>query len=1190
MGGVVDFFQDVFEGIGDLIQGAISWLIPMPELPDLGNLGTDTQGQQAQALKVNKKASNVHIPVIYGIRRVGGTLVYLESSGVDDDNEFLYGCLVLGEGQVAGLLQVIIDDQIVDFSGTFGFSNLQEAVSFDGDAGSHITSPFTHGRIYTSNDDRFFDTVQIQFFDGRDNQSASTLLSENSNWSTNHRLRGISYLAFKLRYNTDVFGGLPSIQCELKGRRIYDPRLDSTKGGSGSHRADDSSTWAWSANPSLCLLDYLRNSRFGKTLPDTFFETNYDSFKDSSDDCDTKVDPYSTPSVALKKFVLQDNSKTGLVGYRYLNGYHNDNPKFFAGAEPTGTNRGITTVGTGVVSGKFNPNDDRQNTSYIYKGYFIPDESTSYQFKTTSDDSSLVFLGSAGKDIETFVREYTDSTNYDIEGLVVDNSGLHPNQAKEGGAFSVNAGSVYPIFMVHGNAGGGSDFTFEWKKSGGSYSTDLSTLFFTEDRTTPVESTLTTLTDTPIFSCHAVINTSNKILKNTKDILNSCRGYLPYSQGKYKLKIEKAGTASITLTEDDIIGGISIKSEEVSNKYNRVFVNYINPQKQYESDQVQFPPVDETGLDTADQYATLLSVDNDKPLDGNFDFDFITNPYQAEEMAEVILRRSRNMLSCNLQCTAEASDLEIGDIVNITHSGVGFSAKPFRVQKATLNSDFTISLTLSEHQSAFYDWATKQDVGIVQDTNLPNPYIINKPTIDNVSDKLIELQDGNVQSIMTIEVSSGDKFVRSFQCDIAQITDNQGNFTGFGYETLGTSTTGTFEKLPVLEGATYQINVRAISSSGVKSDIATSTHTVNSAFEPPADVSNYNIDVVGDKLHHTWTGNSDIDLNYYEIRFSSNTSETIYANAIDLVKKIARPANSIVTPFVGSGVYFIKAVDKFEVRSQNATRVIIEEKQFTGTEELTGSPITENPNFTGTKNNVVAIDSILKLDTSITFDSATGDIDDAIGLWDGGNGNVASEGTYDFATDFDFGAKFKFSFFYNNFTTSHLDYVNRFGDAQGFWDSREGVFDGDTDEDISTNVELLISTSADGVSYNTYKPFIVGDYIAQAFKLRAKLTSTSALATPQIENLSIGFVLPKTSQSGSNITSGTDTAGKTVNFTDAFYQTPTITIIGQNMETGDYFKLNSKDREKFIVEFFDSGNNTINRTFDYQAIGIGQQQ
>lgn len=40
----------------------------------------------------------------------------------------------------------------------------------------------------------------------------------------------------------------------VRASKVYDWRLDSTRGGSGSHRLDDPSTWAWSENPVVCLL------------------------------------------------------------------------------------------------------------------------------------------------------------------------------------------------------------------------------------------------------------------------------------------------------------------------------------------------------------------------------------------------------------------------------------------------------------------------------------------------------------------------------------------------------------------------------------------------------------------------------------------------------------------------------------------------------------------------------------------------------------------------------------------------------------------------------------------------------------------------------------------------------------------------------------------------------------------------
>ena len=114
--------------------------------------------------------------------------------------------------------------------------------------------------------------------------------------------------------------------------------------------------------------------------------------------------------------------------------------------------------------------------------------------------------------------------------------------------------------------------------------------------------------------------------------------------------------------------------------------------------------------------------------------------------------------------------------------------------------------------------------------------------------------------------------------------------------------------------------------------------------------------------------------------------------------------------------------------------------------------------------------------------------------------------------------------------------------------------------------------------------------MARAVKFRLKLTSTNSQETPEVSALSLKLNLPKRTETGDNISSGTDVAGKVITFGSPFYQTPSLTVIGQNMATGDYFTINSKSTSNFNIEFFDSGGNTIDRTFDYQAIGIGQQQ
>lgn len=93
--------------------------------------------------------------------------------------------------------------------------------------------------------------------------NAQTVLSEldsvSSVWSSTAHLKGIAYIALKLEVDPEVWknGAPANFRAKVKGRRIYDPRKDSTNGGSGSHRVDDATTWEWTDNEPLCRADFM---------------------------------------------------------------------------------------------------------------------------------------------------------------------------------------------------------------------------------------------------------------------------------------------------------------------------------------------------------------------------------------------------------------------------------------------------------------------------------------------------------------------------------------------------------------------------------------------------------------------------------------------------------------------------------------------------------------------------------------------------------------------------------------------------------------------------------------------------------------------------------------------------------------------------------------------------------------------
>lgn len=222
-------------------------------------------------------------------------------------------------------------------------------------------------------------------------------------------------------------------------------------------------------------------------------------------------------------------------------------------------------------------------------------------------------------------------------------------------------------------------------------------------------------TQIKIFECNTVLDTSRSIMDNTRVMLSGMRGLMPYSEGKYGLIIEgqKVGASVFSFTEDHIIGGISIESERKSSKYNRVIATFANPAKGYQSDQMEWP---KSG---SSDHTAYLSADNGTELVGRIDLPTITNPYAAEDIAELVVKRSRDGLKVGMVVSSEGLICSVGDIISITHSTPAWTAKDFRVMGVTLNPDCTVQIECVEHQDNIYPWGTKTQEPSSPNTNLP---------------------------------------------------------------------------------------------------------------------------------------------------------------------------------------------------------------------------------------------------------------------------------------------------------------------------------------------------------------------------------------------------------------------------------------------------------------------------------------
>ena len=683
--------------------------------------------------------------------------------------------------------------------------------------------------------------------------------------------------------------------------------------------------------------------------------------------------------------------------------------------------------------------------------------------------------------------------------------------------------------------------------------------------------------DINIFDTNAAIDTSQKIIDNVRELLKGCRGYLPYTNGKYKLIIETTGSAAITLTEDDIIGGYNLSIPTKNERYNRVIVGFVNPARNFQVDEVQFPPIDDSGLTSADRHATMKTADGGFLLEGRFAFKTLTSPYQAEEMAEVILRRSREALTLGINVSFDAYDLAIGDIVNITHSSLGFSAKAFRVMGLTFNEDFTIGLSLVEYQASHYTWATKAQVSSTPSTNLPNPFTIQPPASVTLSDTLIEYNDGTV--IVALDVAIGaspDSFIDFYQVEYKLSTDS--NFiiyaqgSGLNHRVLN-----------VIDQSTYDVRVKAVNTLGVSSTYVSAQRTIVGAIAPPSDVTDFSCNIIGQEAHLGWEQISDLDLAFYNLRFSEATDGTAdWQNSVALVEKVSRPATSISVP-ARAGTYLIKAVDKLGNFSSNATAIISNVTSATNFNNITTQ--SEHPTFAGTNTNTVISDNAIELDSSELFDAASGDFDDeTTRFFDSGvaNADFQSSGNYEFANVIDIGAKHT-ARITASLTQTSDNPDDLFDNRSGNFDSASSNFDGDVAANCNAHIE--IATSDDNSTYTDFRTFVIGEYTARYFKFRVVLISRDNASTPVVSEVTVTIDMQDRIFSGNDIASGTST--KTVSFTTPFKTTAyAVGITGENMATGDFFTVSNKTVNSFDVLFKNSSGTNVSRNFDFIAKGF----
>ncbi|MGV0986043.1 MAG: phage tail protein [Limnohabitans sp.] len=409
------------------------------------------------------------------------------------------------------------------------------------------------------------------------------------------------------------------------------------------------------------------------------------------------------------------------------------------------------------------------------------------------------------------------------------------------------------------------------------------------------------------YACDGTIDTNQTAYDNVRALLTACRGMLVFSGGKYRLVLDVATTASgFGFNESNITGSWVISQAGKRAKYNRVTAGFYNPAKKWQPDLAMV------------ESTALRATDNGLILEAKIDLPFTANSYRAQNIGQLTLNQSRYGLVVKFSAFQEGLRCEVGDVVPITHSTPGWSAKLFRIMQIEIKDNDEVYVVAREYSASVYTQAVLSPAAVIAQSNLPDPFsvpAVSGLTLASGTSELLRLADGSVISRIRVGwTAPTEVYAQKGQVEVqTQATTD----LGWSPVDIVAAELGVAWVSPVQDGASYNVRIRAINSIGVRGAWSQGTVQVVGKTAPPSDVPWLRLD--GERL--TWGPVTDIDLAGYRVRWQPGGSRS-WSDALELHTGLlaVSPWDLVTIPY-GAGQILIKAVDTTGNESLNVTAI-----------------------------------------------------------------------------------------------------------------------------------------------------------------------------------------------------------------------------------------------------------------------------
>lgn len=464
-----------FSAAGDLLDSALDGIM------GLFGLEGDGPTEDFGGTLITKTGSVQLLPVVYGERTVGGVWVFTEVTGSSNDFLWMVFALCDADSPINAIPEIFVNDVLHDDAKYSGLVVVETTL------GDHTTQPFP------------------------------TLESESDGkWTASHLLLGTAAVAVRLKWDQDVWSGIPRFTFKIQGSKIIDlPAID----GNLLTRSEEFDHADW-VKGSQTIIANDAVAPDGTTTADRATST-----ATSGQSTLAQNSVSSAEFVSLTSYV-KDGTITW-VEHVIWNGSDVLRQWFNVATGELGTSSAIGTPLVTKVTAEIS-GPDAQGFYRLFTVAFNPNllslNCRPFQLAgadgVSSSDTDTLFCWAWGAQL---IEGSHIPIYYKTEGS---------SKAPATRVYSANPAEILFDYMTNPIYGKGLSI-FD--------GVDLDIQSFIDSRSHANDS-INSFSGGPAHTrmeCNMVLQSGVKIMDNIKNILQSCRGTLPYINGIFYLVIEK---------------------------------------------------------------------------------------------------------------------------------------------------------------------------------------------------------------------------------------------------------------------------------------------------------------------------------------------------------------------------------------------------------------------------------------------------------------------------------------------------------------------------------------------------------------------------------------------------------------------------------------------------------------------------